>query len=91
MTDAISPELALVDSTLRAAAIEMLPPVVALEFLQFQAPPPLADSIVADSAPPPIVLAALVYTVAAIVRSALVGLSVALLLVVLVSAAMLLK
>ena len=90
MTDAISPELALVDSTLRAAAIEMLPPVVALEFLQFKAPRPVENGV-SYSERPSILLAALVYTVAALLRSALFGLSTILALVVLVSAVMLLK
>jgi hypothetical protein len=96
MTEPISPELALVDPTLRASAISELPPPEAFDSARRRAPPsqtsrPAEWSSEAPPAGPthrttalPLAIAA--YTATAIVRVLLFDLSVVLLLVLLIVA-----
>ena len=61
----VSPELALVDPTLRADAIAALPHVEPYSFLRFPKPRPAPRPIVARRRRPPVLVAASVYFVAA--------------------------
>jgi hypothetical protein len=65
----VSPELTLVDPTLRANAIAALPHVEPYSFLHFPAPRPAPRPIVTRRRRPPVLVAASVYFVAALAKT----------------------